>query len=78
MFISVAFGCLTYAFVTHDFSVEYVAAHSNSRLPLPYRIAGDLTVTDTIMNRGFWVGVYPGLTGAMRDYVASELRAFAR
>lgn len=45
---------------------------------VPYRIAGDLTVTDTIMNRGFWVGVYPGLTGAMREFVASELRAFAR
>ncbi len=40
VFVAIAFGCLTYAFVTNDFSVEYVAAHSNSRLPLPYRIAG--------------------------------------
>jgi cytochrome c-type biogenesis protein CcmF len=34
-----AFGCLTYAFVTNDFSVTYVAQHSNSALPLEYRIA---------------------------------------
>jgi len=40
LFIAFAFGCLTYAFVTNDFSVTYVAQHSNSRLPLVYRIAG--------------------------------------
>ncbi|HYH43528.1 MAG TPA: heme lyase CcmF/NrfE family subunit [Burkholderiales bacterium] len=40
VFIAIAFGCLTYAFVTNDFSVQYVASHSNSKLPLPYRIAG--------------------------------------
>lgn len=44
----------------------------------PYRVAGELTVTDTLMNRGFWIGVYPGLTGPMREFVASELRNFAR
>ncbi|MBA3060023.1 MAG: heme lyase CcmF/NrfE family subunit [Gammaproteobacteria bacterium] len=35
-----SFGCLTYAFYTNDFSVMYVAQHSNSRLPDIYRIAG--------------------------------------
>lgn len=35
-----SFGCLTYAFFTNDFSVSYVAQHSNSRLPGIYRIAG--------------------------------------
>ena len=39
-FVLVAYGCLTYAFVTNDFSVQYVASNSNSALPLPYRIAG--------------------------------------
>jgi cytochrome c-type biogenesis protein CcmF len=32
-----AFAILTYAFVTHDFSVQYVAVNSNSLLPLVYR-----------------------------------------
>ncbi|MCO5096426.1 MAG: heme lyase CcmF/NrfE family subunit [Rhodocyclaceae bacterium] len=35
-----AFACLTWAFVANDFSVVYVVQHSNSRLPLEYRIAG--------------------------------------
>ncbi|MBX9812130.1 MAG: heme lyase CcmF/NrfE family subunit [Burkholderiales bacterium] len=40
VFVAIAFGCLTYAFVTNDFSVGYVATNSNSALPLQYRIAG--------------------------------------
>lgn len=37
---ALSFGCLTYAFFTNDFSVAYVAQHSNSQLPAIYRIAG--------------------------------------
>ncbi|HHH36946.1 MAG TPA: heme lyase CcmF/NrfE family subunit [Gammaproteobacteria bacterium] len=40
VFVAIAFGCLTYAFVSNDFSVLYTASHSNSALPLQYRIAG--------------------------------------
>ena len=40
VFLAIAFGLLTYAFVTSDFTVAYVANNSNSRLPLAYRIAG--------------------------------------
>ena len=40
LLVAFAFGCLTYAFVSNDFSVQYVALHSNSALPLPYRVAG--------------------------------------
>ncbi|MBI3067323.1 MAG: hypothetical protein HYY79_00005, partial [Betaproteobacteria bacterium] len=40
VFLAIAFGCLTYAFVTNDFTVAYVANNSNSKLPLAYRIAG--------------------------------------
>ena len=35
-----AFCCLGYAFGKNDFSVLYVASHSNSALPLQYRLAG--------------------------------------
>jgi CDP-6-deoxy-D-xylo-4-hexulose-3-dehydrase len=34
-----------------------------------YRVAGDLTVSDIVMNRTFWIGVYPGITQQMIDYV---------
>ena len=37
--IACAFALLTVAFVQHDFSVLYVANHSNLGLPLAYRIA---------------------------------------
>jgi len=39
LFISIAFGCLTYSFIVHDFSVAYVAHNSNTQLPLLYRIS---------------------------------------
>jgi Cytochrome c biogenesis factor len=37
---AIAYGCLTYAFYSNDFSVVYVVQHSNSSLPALYRIAG--------------------------------------
>ena len=40
LLVAFAFGCLTYSFVMNDFSVAYVVEHSNSALPLHYRIAG--------------------------------------
>ncbi len=39
VFLVLAFGCLTHAFVYNDFSVFYVSQHSNSSLPLVYRIS---------------------------------------
>lgn len=35
-----------------------------------YRVSGDLDNTDYIMNNTFWVGVYPGMTDEMIDYMA--------
>ncbi|MCI8295213.1 MAG: lipopolysaccharide biosynthesis protein RfbH [Lachnospiraceae bacterium] len=39
-----------------------------------YRIVGDLAVTDRIMRDTFWVGLYPGMTDAMIDYMAGAIR----
>ena len=39
-----------------------------------YRIVGDLTNTDRIMNDTFWIGVYPGMTDEMIDYMAKTIR----
>lgn len=36
---------------------------------LEFRIVGDLVNTDFVMNNVFWVGVFPGLTREMLDYV---------
>ena len=40
-----------------------------------YRIAGNLTNTDRIMKDTFWIGVYPGMTDEMIDYMAEMIRA---
>ena len=39
----------------------------------PRRVFGELKNTDTIMNQTFWVGVWPGLTTQMLDYVVETL-----
>ena len=39
-----------------------------------YRVSGELTNTDFIMENTFWVGVYPGMTDQMIDYMAQVIR----
>jgi CDP-6-deoxy-D-xylo-4-hexulose-3-dehydrase len=41
-----------------------------------YRVSGDLTHTDIVMNDSFWVGVYPGLTEEMLDFTATKIESF--
>lgn len=38
-----------------------------------YRVAGNLDNTEFIMNNTFWVGVYPGMTDTMIDYMAQVI-----
>ncbi|ETT07713.1 lipopolysaccharide biosynthesis protein RfbH [Providencia alcalifaciens] len=41
-----------------------------------YRIVGELTNTDIIMNNTFWIGVYPGLTKEHLDFVIEKFEEF--
>ena len=43
-----------------------------------YRVSGDLTVSDFITENTFWIGVYPGMTDAMLDYMAQALTECVR
>ncbi len=40
VFVALSFASLTYVFINNDYSVLYAAAHSNSQLPLIYKISG--------------------------------------
>ncbi len=42
-----------------------------------YRAIGNLPNTDFVMNNVFWIGVYPGLTTEMLDFVAETILRFA-
>jgi CDP-6-deoxy-D-xylo-4-hexulose-3-dehydrase len=41
-----------------------------------YRVVGELTNTDFVMNNVFWIGVFPGLTNEMLDYIAKTASEF--
>jgi CDP-6-deoxy-D-xylo-4-hexulose-3-dehydrase len=41
-----------------------------------FRVVGDLTNTDIVMKRTFWVGTYPGLTNPMLDFIADSIKDF--
>ena len=45
---------------------------------VPYRISGALTNTDIVMNRTFWLGIYPGITAAMMDFVAERTESLVK
>lgn len=41
-----------------------------------YRTVGDLKVTDKVMTSTFWLGVYPGITSEMIDYMTGKVKEF--
>ena len=41
-----------------------------------FRIVGDLTNTDIVMMRSFWIGTFPGLTKPMLDFVADSIAEY--
>ena len=69
LFVLVAYGCLTYAFIVHDFSVEYVARNSNTALPLLYRISGVWGAHEGSLL--LWVTILAMWTGAVTIFSRS-------
>ncbi len=41
-----------------------------------YRVSGELTNTDVVMNQTFWLGTFPGLTTEHLDYIVQKLEEF--
>lgn len=45
---------------------------------IDYRVVGDLSKTDDVMNQSFWVGVYPGMTTEMLDEMVKRIHEAVR
>ncbi len=81
LFMLVAFICLTWSFIVHDFSVKYVANNSNTALPLIYRFSavwgaheGSLLLWGLVL--AIWTGAITWFSrGVPADMVARVLGA---
>ncbi len=44
---------------------------------IPHRVVGNLSNSDFVMNQLFWIGLYPGITGEMMDYMVNVFHQLA-
>jgi CDP-6-deoxy-D-xylo-4-hexulose-3-dehydrase len=42
-----------------------------------YRVVGSLSQTDYVMNQVFWIGLYPGISSVVLEYMLETLRGAA-
>ena len=66
LFVGISYAALTYAFIVHDFSVQYVTNHSNLVQPLLYRISGVWGSHEGSML--LWALILAGWTAAVAVY----------
>lgn len=47
-------------------------------LDTDYKIVGNLDITNKIMNDGFWIGLYPGMSDDVINYMIKKIREFVK
>jgi len=71
---------LTKALETQKIGTRLLFAGNLIRQPayesLEYRVVGELKNTDFVMNQVFWIGVFPGLTKEMLDFIVKTAMEF--
>ena len=64
----------------HKVGTRLLFAGNLTRQPymsgVSYRVSGDLTNTDVVMNNTFWIGVQPALTKEMLEYAVSKIEEY--
>jgi CDP-6-deoxy-D-xylo-4-hexulose-3-dehydrase len=65
---------------THQIATRLLFSGNVTRQPayqhVDYRVVGDLTNSDLVMNHTFWIGVYPSLSIEMLDYTLDVFSQF--
>ncbi len=71
---------LTKALEANKIGTRLIFAGNLLRQPayegLHYRVVGEMTNTDFVMNQSFWIGTFPGLTEPMLDFIADTVKTF--
>ncbi len=75
VFVVIAFGCLTYAFLTDDFSVLYVANHSQLSLPTVYKVSAVWGAHEGSLL--LWIVLLAGWTLAVSRFSAGLPQSFS-
>lgn len=76
LFVSLAFASLAYAFLSNDFSVLYVAEHSNSQLPGQYRFAAIWGGHEgSLLLWAFFLSVWTAAVAAFSRHLPEEMVA---
>ena len=75
VFVAIAFGCLTWAFLTDDFSVLYVANHSQLSLPTIYKVSAVWGAHEGSLL--MWILILAGWTLAVARFSSGLPDAFA-
>ncbi len=75
VFVTIAFGCLTWSFVTSDFSVLYVANHSQLSLPTVYKISAVWGAHEGSLL--MWILILAAWTVAVSRYSSELPEAFS-
>lgn len=58
--------------------IKHPCFNEMRRAGVGYRMVGELANTDQIMNDTFWLGVYPGMSSAMLEYVIEQVVKLSR
>ena len=73
---------LTHALEAKKIGTRLIFAGNLTRQPAyegwEYRVVGELANTDYVMNNVFWIGVFPGLTPEMLDFMVATIHEFVK
>ena len=76
LFMGLAYGCLTYSFIVHDFSVAYVAQNSNTALPFLYLISGVWGAHEgSLLLWALTLSIWTGLVAMFSKHIPDATRA---